>query len=269
MRESLGRSIIVENISGADGSIGVGRAARARSDGYTIALGGSNTHVLNGALYSLPYDVVNDFEPISPLVTNPYVLFARRTMPAKDLHELIDWLKANPNAASAAVDTAGVRLITAFFQKETGTRFALVPYRGSAPGMTDLIAGQIDLRFDTPVQLPLARSGSVKAYAVTSDTRQAVAPDIPTFSEMGLPALSQSSWYGFFAPRGTPKDIIAKLNAATIQALANPVVRSRLADLGEEIFPRERQTPEALGALLKADAERFWPLIKEFGIKLQ
>ena len=194
------------------------------------------THVLNGAFYSLPYDVLNDFAPISPLVTVPYVLFARKTMPAKDLNELIAWLKANPNKASAGITSVGYRLLAAFFQKETGTQFALVPYRGGAPAMQDLVAGQIDLLFGTPDQLPLMRAGSIKAYAVTSDTRLALAPDIPTFAEMGLPALSYSAWFGLFAPKGTPKDIIGKLNAAAVEALADPAVRSRLVDLGIRDF---------------------------------
>jgi tripartite-type tricarboxylate transporter receptor subunit TctC len=266
MKGTLGQPVIIENVSGADGSIGVGRLARARPDGYTIDLGYQGVHVLNGAFYSLPYDVLNDFEPISPLVTIPQVLFARKTMPAKDLKELIAWLKANPDKASAAVTSAGLRLISMLFQKETGTRFALVPYRGGGQASQDLVAGEIDLSFDPSVQLPLRRGSGVKAFAVTSDTRLAAAPDIPTFVEMGLPALSYSSWYGFFAPRGTPKDIIGKLNAAAAEALADPAVRSRLADLGLEILPREQQTPEALGALVKADAKKWWPLIKEFGI---
>jgi len=269
MREPLGQPVIVENVGGANGSIGVGRAARAKPDGYTIDLGFRGGHVLNGAFYSLPYDVLNDFEPISPVVTTPFVLFARKTMPSKDLHELIAWLKANPDKASAGIVAVGLHLVATHFQKETGTRFALVPYRGTAPAMQDLVAGQIDLFLETPVQLPLVRGGSIKAYAVTSDTRQAQAPDIPTFGEMGLPALSDSAWYGFFAPRGTPKDIIGKLNAAAAEALADREVRSRFVSLGLEIFPRERQTPEALGALVKADAEKWWPLIKEFGIKAE
>jgi tripartite-type tricarboxylate transporter receptor subunit TctC len=155
------------------------------------------------------------------------------------------------------------------FQKETGTRFATVPYRGGSQAMQDLVAGQIDMSFYVPDQLRLARGAAIKAYAVTSDTRLTAAPDVPTFAEMGLPAVSYSTWYGFFAPKGTPKDIIAKLNAAAVEALADAAVQSRLADLGLEIFPRERQTPEALGALVKADAERLWPLIKEFGIKAE
>jgi tripartite-type tricarboxylate transporter receptor subunit TctC len=269
MRGSLGQPIIVENVAGADGNIGTGRAARAKPDGYTIDFGGMDTHVLNGALYSLQYDVLNDFAPISPLGTGSLVLVTRKTMPAKDLNELIAWLKANPNKASAGITLGSIRLVTALFQKETATRVALVPYRGGAPAVQDLVAGQIDLLFVGAFQLPLVRAGSIKAYAVTSDTRSALAPDIPTFAEMGLPRLSLSGWFGLFVPRGTPRDIIDKLNAAVAEALADPSVRSRLADLGQEIFPREQQTPEALGALVKADAEKWWPIIKAAGIKAE
>ncbi len=270
MKDALGQPVIIENVAGANGSIAVGRSARARPDGYTIDLGTLGTHVFTGALYSLPYDVLNDFEPISPLATLHFVLFARKTMPANDLNELIAWLKANPDKASAGATAVSLELILSRFQKETGTHFALVPYRGAAPAMQDLLAGQIDLFFDTLLQLPLVRSGNIKAYAVTSETRPATASDIPTFAEMGLPALSWSgTWYGFFAPRGTPNDIIGKLNAAAVEALADPAVRSRLADLGMEVFPRERQTPETLGALVKADAEKWWPIIKELGIKAE
>jgi tripartite-type tricarboxylate transporter receptor subunit TctC len=269
IRGSLGQPVIVENVSGADGSIGSGRVARARPDGYTIELGTTATHMLNGAVYSLPYDVVNDFAPISPLVTVPLVLYARKPMPANNLNEVMAWLKANPNKASAGIATSFMRLATAFFQKETGTQFTFVPYRGVAPAIQDLVAGQIDLLFSTPDALPLVRAGSIKAYAVTSDTRWALAPDVPTFGEMGLPALSFSTWHALFAPKGTPKEIIDRLNAATVRALADPAVQSRLANPGTEIFPREQQTPAALGALVKADAEKWWPLIKEFAINLE
>jgi tripartite-type tricarboxylate transporter receptor subunit TctC len=269
MRRPLGQPVIVENVSGADGSIGVGRAASARPDGYTIDVGYLGGHVLNGAFYSLRYDVLNDFAPISLLVKTSNILFARKTMPAKDLNELIAWLKSNPNKASVGVQAAGLRLVAALFQKETGTHFALVPYRGTAPAMQDLVAGQIDLYFGSPDQLPLMRAGSVKAYAVTSDTRSALAPDTPTFAEMGLPALSFSAWNGLFAPRGTPREIIGRLNAAAVEALADPAVRFRLVDLGYEVFPRDQQTPEALGALQRADAEKWWPIIKELGIKAE
>jgi tripartite-type tricarboxylate transporter receptor subunit TctC len=269
MRKSLGQPIIIENVSGADGTTGVGRAARARPDGYTIDLGVLSTHVLNGAFYSLQYDVLNDFSPISPLVTAPYVLYARKTMPAKDLNELIAWLKANPDKASAGVVTLGARLITVSFKRETSARFAIVPYRGAAPGIQDLVAGQIDLVFATPDQLPFMRAGSVKAYAVTSETRLTIASDIPTFTEMGMPALSISTWLGLFAPKGTPKDIIGKLNAAAVDALADPSLRSRFVDLGFEVFPREQQKPNALAALVKTDAEKWWPIIRELGIKAE
>jgi tripartite-type tricarboxylate transporter receptor subunit TctC len=267
IRGSLGQSIIIENVGGADGSIATGRVARAKPDGYTIELGIKSTHALNGALYSLPYDILNDFAPIAPLATNPLFLFTRKMMPANDLNELIAWLKANPNTASAGISAITAHLITAFFKKETGTQFALVPYRGEAPGIQDLVAGQIDICFGTPLQLPLARAGSIKAYAATSDTRSALAPDIPTFAELGRPSLLFSNWYALFAPKRTPKEIIDRLNAAAAQALADPALQSRLVDLGDEIFPRERQTPEALGQLQKADAEKWWPIIKELRIK--
>jgi len=228
-----------------------------------------STHVLNGAFYSLPYDVLNDFVPIAPLATTPAVLLARKTMSPIDLNELISWLKANPNKASVGIIVASIHLITAFFQKETGTQLTLVPYRGVAPAVQDLAAGQIDLLFASPDTLPLVRAGNIKAYAVTSDARLALAPDIPTFAEMGLPAVSYSGWYALFAPRGTPRDIIGKLNAAAVEALADPAVRSRLIELGLEIFPRDQQTPEALGALVRADAAKWWPIIKESGIKAE
>jgi tripartite-type tricarboxylate transporter receptor subunit TctC len=243
MRNSLHQPIIIENVTGADGNIGVGRVARARPDGYTIDLGSQSAHVLNGAFYALPYDLLNDFTPVMPLGMIPFVLFARKTIPANDLNELIDWLRGNPNKASAGIPASSVHLVTAFFQKETATRFTLVPYRGAAPAVQDLVAGQIDFSFLTPDQLPLVRAGSTKAFAVTSDTRLAHAPDVPTFREMGVPAVSYSGWLALFAPKDTPKDIIDKLNAVAAEALADPAVRSRFVDLGSEIFPRRRRDP--------------------------
>jgi tripartite-type tricarboxylate transporter receptor subunit TctC len=205
MSKSLGQPIIIENVSGADGTIGTGRAARAVPDGYTIDMGFTSTHVLNGAIYSLSYDLLSDFAPISPLTTSSLVLYARRTIPAKDLRELIAWLKSNPNKASAGVYTASYRLINALLQRQTGTQFTLVPYRGSVREMQDLVAGQIDLCFDTPALLPLVRAGSIKVYAVTSDTRMALAPEITPFAEMGLPIRFHSlSGWGFSRLR-TPR----------------------------------------------------------------
>jgi tripartite-type tricarboxylate transporter receptor subunit TctC len=269
MKRSLGQPIIIENVSGADGSIGVGRAARARPDGYTINIGFKGSHVLNGAFYSLSYDVLKDFAPISALVTLPNILFTRKTIPAADVIELITWLKNNSDKATAGVVSAGLRLSTAFFQRETGTQFTLVPYRSNALAMQDMVAGRIDLLYSTPDQLPRMRAGGVKAYAVTSDKRLEVAPDIPTFSEMGLPSLSFYTWIALFAPKGTPSVVVSKLNAAAADTLADPAVQSRIADFGLGIFPRDRQTPEALAAMQKADAEKWWPIIKEFGIKAE
>jgi tripartite-type tricarboxylate transporter receptor subunit TctC len=269
MRVSLGQPVIVENVAGANGSIGIGRVARAKPDGYTIDLGFLGGHVYNSVLYSLQYDALHDFQPIAPLVSTPYVIFGRKTLPANDLNELIAWLKANPDKATAATVTVGVTIITALFQKETGTHLTVVPYRGTAQAMQDLVGGQIDISFDLPVQLSLMRAGSVKAYAVTSAARLVAAPDIPTAAEMGLPALSSSTWFGFFAPKGTPIDVVGRLNAATVEALADPDVRSRFAALGLDIFPREQQTPEALDALLKADAQKWWPIIRESGIRAE
>jgi tripartite-type tricarboxylate transporter receptor subunit TctC len=269
MSKYLARPIIVENVGGAEGSIGLGRVAHARPDGYMIGLGSSSTYVFDAAFYSRPYDVLNDFAAVSPLVTTPFVLCARKSMPARDLNELIAWLKANPNRASAGIYSGGSHLVTAFFQKETGAQFTLVPYRGEAPAIQDLVAAQIDLLFASPAQLPLMLAGAIKAYAATSATRLVLAPDLPTFADMGLPTLSFSLWYGLFAPRGTPKDIIGTLNAAVVDALADSAAQSQFVQVGLNIFPRERQTAEALSAMQRNDAAKWWPIIKQLGIKAE
>jgi tripartite-type tricarboxylate transporter receptor subunit TctC len=267
MAKSLGQPFIVENISGADGNLGVGRAVRARPDGYTIDLGSLTTHILNAGFYSLQYDALNDFAPISLVATSSRVLFAKKAVPANDLNELIAWLKTNSNKASAGATSVEVRLLSALFQKETGTQFALVPYRGIAPAMQDLVAGQIDLIFEPADSLSLVRAGNIKAYAVTGDARLAVAPDLPTFGELGLTTLSYMAWVGLFAPKGTSPDIVGKLNGAAVEAMADPVVRMRLADIGFEVVPRAKQTHDTLAAVQKADAEKWWPIIKELGIR--
>jgi tripartite-type tricarboxylate transporter receptor subunit TctC len=270
MRSSLGQPVIIDNVGGASGRIGTSRIARAAPDGYTVGHGSFSTHVVNGAVYALNYDALKDFEPVALLADTPQLIVARKTMPANDLKELIAWLKANPDKASQGTSGVGgtSHLAGVFFQKQTGTRFQFVSYRGTA--MPDLVAGHVDLMIDQAFNaLPQVRSGNIKAYAVAAKTRLAEAPDIPTVDEAGLPGFHFSQWYAFFVPNGTAKTIIGKLNAATVEALANPAVRRRLTDLGLEIFPREQQTPEALAAFHKAEIEKWWPIVKAAGIKAE
>ena len=268
MRLSLGQAVVIENVGGAGGSIGVGRVARAAPDGYTLDIGQWDTHVTNGASFALAYDVVKDFEPIALISSNPFLILAKKALPADDLNGLIAWLKANPDKASQAIPTAGSHVAGLLFQKETGTRFAFVPYRGGGPAMQDLVAGQIDLMIiQAAVALPQVRAGAVKSYAVTAGSRFAAAPEIPSVDELGLAGVHISGWFALFAPKGTPAAIVSKLNAAVVEALADPNVRARLETLGQEIFPREQQTPEALAAYHKAEIERWWPIIKAANIK--
>ena len=272
LRASLRQTLIIENVAGAAGSIGTGRVARAAPDGYTLIFGNWASHVVNGAVYSLQYDVLNDFEPVSLIATQPMVIVARKTLPATDLKELVAWLKANPDKASAGGAGAGSanHVATVFFQNQTGTRFQSVPYRGGAIAMQDLLAGQIDLIFDLAASaVPLARAGSIKALAVMAGSRLAAAPDIPTVDEAGLPGLHVSLWNALWAPKGTPKDIVAKLNTAVVESLADPTTRKRLTDLGQDIPPRDQQTPEALNAYHKAEIEKWWPIIKAANIKVE
>lgn len=269
MRASLGQSVVIDNVAGANGNIGVGRVARAAPDGYTISIGHWSTHVVAGAVYALPYDLLKDFEPISLIATNSYLIVAKNAVPANDLKSFIAWLKANPNKASEGTAGAGSpqHVSGVFFQNATGTRFQFVPYRGAAPAMQALMSGEVDMIIDDPTSsLPQVRTGRIKAFAVTAKSRLAAAPDIPTVDEAGLPGFYFSRWHALWAPKGTPKSVIAKLNASVVGALADPLVRSRLADLGQEIFPRDQQTPEALGAYHKAEIAKWWPIIKAAGI---
>jgi tripartite-type tricarboxylate transporter receptor subunit TctC len=256
-------------VTGAAGSVGSGRVARAAPDGYTLAFGGLITHVINGAVLKLPYDVLADFEPVSPIATTDLLIVAKKAMPANDLKSLIAWLKANPDKASQGSGGPGslTHLAGIFFQKQTGTRFAIVPYRGAGAAITDLVAGHLDIMFDlAPNSLPHMRAGAIKSYAVMAKARLRAAPDVPTVDEAGLPGLYMAAWEAAWAPKGTPASVVAKLNAAIVDALATPAVASRLAAHGEEIFPRDQQTPASLAALHKSELEKWWPLIKAANI---
>jgi tripartite-type tricarboxylate transporter receptor subunit TctC len=273
MREPFGQPVIVENVAGASGTIGVGRVAAASADGYTSVLGNWATHVLNGAMFALRYDLRADFEPVALVSNDPLMIVARKSMPANDLKEFIAWLKANPDQATQGTTGAGgISTVGGlFFRRATATQFRFVPYRGGlGPAMQDLVAGQIDFMIDTAANsLPQVRAGTIKAYALTANTRLAAAPDIPTVDEAGLPALQALNWQAVFLPKGTPKDRVTSLNSAIVTALANAMVRRRLADIGQEIFPRAQQTPEALAAYQNAEIQKWWPIVKEANIKAE
>ena len=272
MRASLGQPIIFENVGGAGGNLGTGRVARAMGDGHTLIVGNWQTHVVNPAIYSLPYDVLADFEPFVLLASSPQLLVAKGTFPANDLNGLIAWLRANPDKGSTGVSgIGGPGQITGLqFQSVTGTRYQFVPYRGAAPAMQDLVAGHLDFMFDSPTtSLPQVRAGKVKAFAVTAGSRLPSAPDIMTAHEAGLPHFQSLVWTAMWAPKGTPEDIIDKVNAPIVRALADSGVRARLSDLGQQVPAREEQTPAALGAYQRAEIEKWWPIIKAANIKAE
>jgi tripartite-type tricarboxylate transporter receptor subunit TctC len=269
LRTSLGQPVIIENVSGAGGSIGVGRVARAAPDGYTVSIGHWQTHVLNGASYQLQYDVVKDFEPVSLIADTPQWIVARKSLPAKDLRELIAWLKENPGKATVGtVGVGGPEVTGIYFQKKTGTSFQFVPYRGGAPLNQDMLAGHIDFGFGQAASTFVhVRNGNLKVYAVMAKTRWAAAPDIPTIDEAGVPGLYASFWHGLWVPKGTSRELITKLISVVQAALADATVRHRFTDQGQDIPPREQQTPEALAAQQKAEIEKWWPILKAANIK--
>jgi tripartite-type tricarboxylate transporter receptor subunit TctC len=272
LRPLLGQPVIIENVGGAGGSIGVGRVARAAPDGYTLINGIWSTHVVNGAIYSLPYDVLNDFEPVALLTSNSQLIVGKKSLPADDLKGFITWLKANPDKATAG--TAGIgspqHVFGILFQHATGTRFQFSHYRGGILATQDLVAGQIELVVaDLVTALPQVHGGTIKAYAFTGMSRLAAAPDVPTADEAGLPGFQTSVWNALWAPKGTPKDIVTRLNTAIVEALADPTTRARLTEMGQQPVPRDQQAPEALRALHKAEIEKWWPIIKAANIKPQ
>ena len=273
MHGPLGQSVVIENIGGAGGSIGSLRAARAAPDGYTLLLGIWNTHVANAALLKLEYDVVKDFAPIAFMTDAPLLLTIHKKIPVNNLMELVDWLKANPDKASSG--SAGIgsppHLLDEIVRKQTQTRFQTVHYRGAGPIMQDLMGGQIELSFVNPATaVPHVRSGVIKALGVTSATRMRILPEVPTMAEAGFPGgMEFSLWSALFAPKGTPAGIIDTVNRAVVAALADPKVRERLESQGMDVAPREKQTPESLAAIQRAEIAKWWPIIDQAGIKAQ
>jgi tripartite-type tricarboxylate transporter receptor subunit TctC len=273
MQSALGQPVIVENAGGAGGTIGSARVARAAPDGYTIVLGDWTSHVGSPAVYPVEFDTLKDFAPVALLAFSPLIVVGRASLPPNNVKELIAWFKANPGkATSGTVGIASPSQIGAlYFQKLTDTQFQLVPYRGAAPALTDLLGGQIDLRFGAEASqtLPYLKSGALKAFAILGSRRWFMTPDVPTMAEAGVPGLALSFWQAMWAPRATPGEIVGRLNAAAVAGLADPTVRMRLHDLGQEIPPRRQQTPEALGAFHQAEVEKWWPIIKAANIKAQ
>jgi len=269
MRATLGQSVVIENVGGAGGSIGVGRVARAAPDGYTFDIGQWDTHV-GSIIYKLDYDLEKDFEPIALVSNNPQLMVAKKDLPANTLGELVAWMKDNPGKINFVNQNAAANVTGVLFENLTKQKVQFIPYRGAGPAMTDLVSGTVDLLVvQGAVALPQIRAGKIKALANLSATRSASMPDIPTSDESGVKGLYMSGWFGFWAPKGTPKDVIAKLNAATTEALADPAIQKRFSELGLDVAAREQQTPEGLAAFQKAEIEKWWPIIKSAGIGTQ
>ena len=272
MKTTLGETLLVENVTGAGGSIGVGRAVRSPPDGYTVSFGHLGTHVANGAIYKLGYDLVTDLEPVVLLPSNPMIVVSKNAVPAKTLKELIDWLKARPAPATAGTAGAGSgsHIAGLYFENVSGVKLQYVPYRGTGPALNDLVAGQIDVIIDqTSNSIGQVRGGNIRAYAVTSDKRVESAPDVPTVDEAGLPGFHMTLWSGLWVPKDTPKEIVDKLNAAAVEALNDPAVRKQLENLGLQMPPKDQLTPRALGDWQKAEIAKWWPVIKAANVTVE
>jgi tripartite-type tricarboxylate transporter receptor subunit TctC len=272
MQRSLGQTVLIENVTGAGGSLGVGRVVRAAPDGYTIGFGHLGTNVANGAIYKLGYDLITDLEPVVLLPSNPMIIVSKTALPAKTLPELLAWLKAKPTPPTAGTAGAGSgsHIAGLYFENVSGIKLQYVPYRGTAPALTDLVAGQIDIIVDqTSNSISQVRAGTIRAYAVTADKRVDSAPEIPTTDEAGLPGFHMTLWSGFWVPKDTPKDIITRLNAAAVEALSDPGVQKKLGDLGLDMPPKDQLTPAALGTWQKAEIAKWWPMIKAANVKVE
>jgi len=269
MRVPLGQSVIIENVGGAGGSIAVGRVARSAPDGYTIDIGQWDTHV-GSIIYKLDYDLEKDFAPIGLISTNPQLMVAKKNLPAATLKELVEWMKANPGKINFVNQNAAANVTGVLFQNLTKQQVQFIPYRGAGPAMTDLVSGTVDLLIvQGAVALPQVRAGTIKALANLSPQRSASMPDIPTADETGVPGLYMAGWFGFWAPKGTPPDVIAKLNVAMVEALADPAIQKKFSELGLDVAPKELQSPEGLAKFQRAEIEKWWPIIKEAGITAQ
>ena len=272
MKVTLGEAVLIENVTGAGGSIGVGRALRSPPDGYTVSFGHLGTHVANGAIYKLGYDLVTDLEPVALLPSNTMIIVSKNAVPAKSLGELLAWLKAKatPAASGTAGAGSGSHIAGLYFENITGIKLQYVPYRGTGPAMNDLVAGQIDMIVDQlSNSINQVRAGTIRGYAVTDTKRAESATDIPTTDEAGLPGFHMTLWSGLWVPKGTPKDVIAKLNAATVDALNDPAVRKQLENIGLQMPPKDQLTPQALGDWQKAEIAKWWPMIKAANVKVE
>jgi tripartite-type tricarboxylate transporter receptor subunit TctC len=271
MKVTLGETLLIENVTGAGGSLGVGRAVRSPPDGYTISFGHLGTHVANGAIYKLGYDLVADLEPVALLPSNPMIIVSKNAVPAKSLKEFLAWLKAQPKPPTAGTAGAGSgsHIAGLYFENITGIKLQYVPYRGTGPAMNDLVAGQIDLIVDqTSNSISQVRAGTIRAYAITADKRIESASDIPTVDEAGLPGFHMTLWSGLWVPKDTPKEIVARLNAAAVDALNDPAVRKQLENLGLQMPPKDQLAPAALGDWQKAEITKWWPMIKAANVKV-
>ncbi|WP_375782840.1 tripartite tricarboxylate transporter substrate binding protein BugD [Bradyrhizobium sp. Pha-3] len=271
MKQSLGEVVLIENVTGAGGSLGVGRAVRAAPDGYTVSFGHLGTHVANGAIYKLGYDLVDDLEPVVLLPSNPMIIVSKNAVPAKSLKELLEWLKSRPAPPTAGTAGAGSgsHIAGLYFENVSGIKLQYVPYRGTGPALNDLVAGQIDIIVDqTSNSINQVRAGNIRAYAVTDSKRVANAPEVPTVDEAGLPGFHMTLWSGLWVPKGTPKEIVDRLNVAAIQAMNDPAVKKQLENLGLQMPPKDQLKPEALGAWQKAEIAKWWPMIKAANVKV-